>query len=182
MLPRAALQPGAGVHVQIQFTGAGLSASLGVGDIARAGSVGSVAYSDRFPSEVHGAMIWAARELANEVRMTRLEFGVRFVFDVFSLAPLERHLEFTRGLVAGKLIPRRYVAVHYSSHQERGTVEPACVVLFADLTTDLEEAVCVELCRTQHPAYQETLIAWAEQRARESTVSLEHQQHPEPFA
>lgn len=177
VLPRAALQSGAAVHVQIQFTGDGLSASLRFGDVTGAGSVGCVDYRDRFPSAVHGAMIWAAREIANEVRMTRLEFAIRFELGFFSIAPLERSMEFTRGLVAGKLLSRRYVAVHYPEQRDRGTVEPPYVALFADLTTDLEEAVCVELCRTEHPGYQEALIAWAEQRAREASVNLEHQRY-----
>ncbi|HEY6559175.1 MAG TPA: hypothetical protein VI072_17950 [Polyangiaceae bacterium] len=177
VLPRAALQSGAGVHVQVQFTGDGLSASFRFGDLTGAGSVGSVAYRDRFPSAVHDAMIWAAREFANEARLTRLEFAIRFELASFSIAPLERSMEFTRGLVAGKLVPRRYVAVHYPQQRDRGTVDPPYVALFADLTTDLEEAVCVELCRTEHPGHQEALIAWAEQRAREASVSLEHHRY-----
>jgi hypothetical protein len=182
VLPRAALKPGAGIHAEIEFTGGGLGASLRFGDLTGAGSVGGVAYNDHFPSAVHGAMIWAARELANEVRMTRLEFGIRFELAVFSLAPLERHLEFTRALVAGKLVPRRYVAVHYAHQEQHGAGHSASVALFADLTTDLDELVRVELCRTNYPQYREALLAWAEQRARESCLRLEHHRHPEPLA
>lgn len=175
VLPKGALQRGAHVSVRIHFGGGGLNVAIDFGPAAAGAEAGSVSYQDRYPSLVHDAMIAAARELAREVGMQRLEFIVRFELAFFSLTPLEHFVRSTRELLGSQLVLRRLLAVHYAEYRERGTLEPAHLALFAYLSTDQDEPVCVELCRTEHPGHQEALLAWAEQRAREASLRLERQ-------
>ena len=176
---RAVLTPGAlkrrgEVGVGIEFWGGSLEASIRFG---KHGANGNVHYRDGFPPTVHAAVLSGARELAREERMALPEFTIRFArgrgFEPFSLAPIEGFLDSSRALVASELVPRRFVLMRYPEQQERGTVDPAYVTLFAHLTTDRGEAVGVELCSTTHPGYEERLVGWATQRAAEAGVPLE---------
>jgi hypothetical protein len=171
VLPKEALVRRGEVDVRINFWGGAFDAGIGFGN---AKLRGSFQYRDGLPPSVHAAVLHASRELAREARMVPPKFTIRFHNEPFSMAPLEGFFDVSRQLVASDLVPRRFDLRYSPEHQERGTVDPAYVTLFAHLTTDHGEPVSVELCSTTHWGYEERLAAWVRQRAAEWAVPFEN--------
>lgn len=113
------------------------------------------------------------RELAREAHL-RLAFTIRFQSEPFTLVRIDPFLDICQKLVASALTPLRFVLRFFPELHDRGTsVDPASVILFADLETEHGEAVQVELSATSHPGYEDRLVRWARDRAAEFGVPFE---------
>lgn len=167
MLTEDGLVRGAEVDVSVTFWGGAFDVRIRLG---HPDPGGSFVYRESLPSSVHAAIIDALRELAREARMVRPKFTIRIHNEPFSMVQVEGFFDATRQLAASELVPNRFVVRYCPEQQERGTVDPAYVTLFAHLTTAQGEAVCVELCNTTHWGYEERFAGWVRQRAAEWAV------------